>query len=599
MNDSGAADPSPTTPSPTTPSSINTNRPSPWSSAPLLGALIVVAAFVVYLPAVGGDFLWDDDKHFSENPLMTQPGGLKALWSSGVFYYPLTSTTFWVERRLWGLNSVPYHQLNIVLHAANALLLIGLLRKLRVRGAWLAGAIFALHPVHVQSVAWMTELKNVQSGLFFLLALLAWVRFEDTDRWRWHGLALGLFLLALLSKTSTVMFPVALLLIHARLKKPWNFRILSRVLPFFALSLLAGLLTVILHRTQVTSAPQWSESIPQRIAIAGHATWFYLLKLLWPSGLSFVYPRWSIDAGQWTAFIPAIGVLLLVAALFQFRTRLGTGPLLAFLYFVVSLFPVMGFFRMYYTRYSYVADHWQYLASMGAIAWGGAGLAALAGLRVFQEPRHRGWRFAPAIIPLAMLSVLAVLTYRQASIYRNAETLWLDTLRKNPGAVIATNNLGTYYAEREQYRTALSIFQDGLTHDDQDPDLMSNLGATLVELGRAEEALPLLRRALTKASMDSRTLNSLGLALSQLGRLQEAKDAFRTGIEQFPALPEGYNNLATALDLSGEIHEAITVLEAGLRIAPSDPTLSANLVILQRKKGSLDRRTPEEAAPSR
>lgn len=545
--------------------------------------LILGLTILAYLPAVSGLFLWDDDHHFSENPLMTAPGGLWALWTQHAFYYPLTSTTFWLARRLWGLSPVPYHQLNILLHALNAILLWRLLARLKVQGAWLAGAVFALHPVNVQSVAWMTELKNMQSGLFYLLALHAWVGFRENRRAGAYAAALLFFGLALLSKTSTVTLPLALVVIELWRGGRLERRFLVAWLPFMALSAAAGLATVVLHRGMV-AGPEWAETPPQRLILAARCLWHYLGKLFWPVPLTFVYPRWTVDAGRWAQWLWVAALPLPVAAAWAARRTWGRPALLALAYFAASLLPVLNFFRMYYTRYSYVADHWQYLAMMGGVAWLAAGLTGL--LRRAQA--------RPAVKYLALAGVLLLLgslTWRQAGIYQDPRTLWYDTISKNPQAAISYNNLGIYYLGRGEGATArgnvaqgriefskaVNILGQGLARNAGNAELLTIRGAALLYLDQPQAALEVLEQARRKLPDDPEVLNNIGSALAALGREPEARATLERVIQIKPEFPEAYVNLARLLAGAGRRGEARGIIERGLRRMPAQPVLLNSL----------------------
>lgn len=546
-----------------------TSAAAPWR-APALALLILALTFLAYLPALRGAFLWDDDKHFSENPHMTRPGGLAGVWTERIMYYPLTSTTFWVARRAWGLNPVPYHLLNVALHGANALLLWLLLRRLRVRGAWLAGALFALHPVNVQSVAWMTELKNVQSGLFYLLALHAWVASRERGGKLPYAAALFSFALALLSKTSTVTLPLALIVIQLWRREPLNRRSALALGPFFALSGLAGLMTVTLHNPMV-DGPEWGETFPERVILAARGVWFYLSKLFVPLNLSFVYPRWEIDARRLADWLWVPGLILLLGAPLLCRSRAWSRPTaLALACYVASLLPVLNFFRMYYTRYSYAADHWQYLAAMGGVAWiaGGADwLAAHSRLR----PRQA------LLLVIALLAALGGLTWRQAHIYRNPVTLWNDVIKKNPHGAIAYHNLGCHFLAQGQNAIAERVLAAGLQFNPDDPELLTVHGAALVALNRPQESLSALERAFARTPGDPDLLNNLGSALSQLGRTDEAALRFREALKRKPDLVQAWYNLGQTLLAAGRRDEARAAAREGLRANPGDPNLNALL----------------------
>lgn len=341
----------------------------------LLPALLVVT-FLAYRPAWHGLPVWDDAAHMTR-PALQSLDGLRRIWlelGATQQYYPLTHTAFWIQHRLWGDDTLGYHLVNISLHLATALLLFAILRKLQVNGALLASALFALHPVHVESVAWITELKNTLAGVLFAAAMLAYLRFDATRRKRAFALALTLFVLGLLAKTVVAVLPAALLVVlwwrRGRLELR---RDVAPLAPFFALGLGAGLLTAWVERTYVIGghAVHFGLGPMDRVLLAGRAVWFYLGKLLWPAGLVFFYPRWDFSRVEWWAFLFPVGAVGLAIAAWAVRAR-WRGPLASLLIFVFALAPALGFVDVYPFRYSFVADHFQYLASLGVIVFGSA-----------------------------------------------------------------------------------------------------------------------------------------------------------------------------------------------------------------------------------
>jgi hypothetical protein len=375
-----------------------------WRSTGLGGALIISLTIVAYLPVLRAGFIWDDDDHLTANPAMTAPHGLRMIWSSLAVsrYYPLTLTSFWVQRRFWGLDPLPYHAVNIALQAVNAMLLWMLLRRLQVRGAWVAAAAWAVHPVNVETVAWVTELKNTQSGLFFLLALLMFLRFEDGLRPRNYAIALACGVGAMLSKPSTVVLPGVVLLCAWWGRGRWTSKDWLRAAPFVALAIGMSLLTIAEQRHQIESGgtPEWTLTAAQRLMLAGHAVWFYAGKLLWPTNVCFLYPRWELRTDSVAGWLPIAGLGVVAGLLWHFRRAewaraaiSGCGS------FTVALLLVLGFFDIYFFRYSFVADHFQYLASIGLI-----GAVVSAGAAIFQRagPRCR------VVETLAATAVLCV-----------------------------------------------------------------------------------------------------------------------------------------------------------------------------------------------
>src|SRR6266567_2928565 len=345
------------------------------SRACIFALVLAAVTILVYRPAWNGGFLWDDDVYITNNELLTAPDGLRRIWfslDSPSQYFPLVYTTFRVEHALRGLNPTGYHWINLILHVANALLVWAVLAQLKIPGAWLAGAIFALHPVQVESVAWATERKNVLMGFFFLLTLLAWVEFLDRRTTRRRGLyllALVLYALALLSKTTACTLPAALLLILWLQERPINKERLVQVVPFLILGIAMGLLTVWWERYhQGTRGPLFALSPIERILIASRAVWFYLGKLFWPSNLTFIYPRWTISSTRLLDYAWLLTAAGLCAAIYFARRYVGRGVEVAAVFFVATLSPVLGFIMLYTFRYTFVADHYQYLASIGPIA---------------------------------------------------------------------------------------------------------------------------------------------------------------------------------------------------------------------------------------
>src|SRR6476646_10446630 len=387
----------------------------------ILALLLVVTTILAYQPAWHGGFIWDDDAYITNNELLTAPDGLRRIWfslDSPSQYFPLVYTMFRVERGWWRLSPTGYHFVNILLHIANALILWSLLVRLRVPGAWLASAIFALHPVQVESVAWITERKNVLMGFFFLLTIRAWIEFVDKQtkrRWFFYVLALLLYALALFSKTTACTLPAALLLILWLQGRRINQRQLVQLFPFVVLALGMGLLTVWWERYhQGTHGPLFAISPPERLLIASRAIWFYLGKLFWPSNLTFIYPRWHIVPSNLLNYAPFLAIAGLGAAIFFARRYVGRSLEVAALFFVATLSPVLGVIMLYTFRYTFVADHYQYLACIGPVALVSAGVVSLA--HIFRP--HRGLILSAAAFVVATLGVL---TWRQSAMYGNIE----------------------------------------------------------------------------------------------------------------------------------------------------------------------------------
>ena len=397
-----------------------------WRSLGTGATLIILLTVVAYIPALRGGFIWDDDAYVTENRLLTAPDGLKRIWFSAHHesqYFPLVFTTLRFERMLWGLNPVGYHVVNVLLHGMNALLVWAVLRRLAVPGAWLAAAIWAVHPVNVESAAWITELKNTQSTLFYLLALLAWMKFTNSKTvrpWRFYALALLLQALALFSKTTACTLPAAMLLVLWLRKQPIGLRRFVQVAPFLVFGIAMGLLSVWweTHLGNYGAELNFPFSGLERLLIATRALWFYAAKLVWPVGLTFSYSRWEINPRDPLQYMPLIGCVAVALLLWWRRNVWGRAPVVAVIFFVAALSPLLGFIPLYTFRYSFVADHYQYVASMGMI-----GLVVGAGVVIFQRAGQRGRDFGTFAAVVALL-VLGICTWQRGSIYKDLETLW-------------------------------------------------------------------------------------------------------------------------------------------------------------------------------
>jgi tetratricopeptide (TPR) repeat protein len=538
---------------------------------PDLAILLVMLTFITYAPALRGRFIWDDDDHFARNPAMTSLHGLTQIWSSLAVsrYYPLTLTTFWVERRLWGLHPQPYHAVNIALQAANAVLLWTLLRRLRVPGAWFAAALWAVHPVCVESVAWATELKNTQSGFFFFLSMLCFLRFETDDKRSWYKLACAFGAAAMLSKPSTVVLPLVLLLCAWWERGRWRRRDFLRVAPFFGLAMAMAVMTVVeQHRwVERAGAAGWRLPPAERLVIAGKAVWFYAVHVLWPAKLMFVYPRWDVSAGSVSSWLPLAGVIAVGAILWTCRRRpWGRAALFGTGFFAVALLPVLGFFNVYFFRYSFVADHFQYLASIGIIT-----LAVAAAARAVRE------RAPQVVLGAAVSAILMVLSWQHCAAFQNEETLWRDTLARNPGCWMAHDNLAKILILQGNLAEARDHCEQALRLNPDDADGHNDFGIALQGLGNVPEAVKQFERALQIDANYAQAHNNLGLALVQLGRVTEAVQQYEQALQIRPDFAQAHYDLGNVLLQQGKLPEAIQQYEDAVRVWPDYANAHYNL----------------------
>ena len=507
-----------------------------------LGLLVIVS----YLPAMlWGGFVWDDNLYIKVDPVR-DVSGLWQIWFSPSelgreeHYWPLVYTTFWLEHKLWGFDPTGYHIVNVLLHLANTLLSWHLLRRLAVPGAWMVAAVFAVHPLHVESVAWVFERKDVLSGLFYLAAALAWMRFvEQPRRGRYVG-TLALYAAALLSKSIAITLPMALLIWHWWKQGRVTSTDLLRLVPFCVVGLVITVGDLSFSRS--VAPVSFDYSLTERTLIAAHVLWFYAGKLLWPSGLAVIYPRWDIRVADPLAWGYLIAAVALAVALWHFRSRLGRGPLAGALFFAVTLSPVLGFVDYTYMKYAFVADRYQYLAGIGVI------VVVIGSAAYGVRPLSALWRKVIWAGAVAALVVLGMLTWRQASIWRDNETLNRHVIALNPQALSAHLNLSAALYKQGRYEEALEPARIAVA---QDPDYALthvNLGATLYALGHLEKAEPHLRRATVLDPQSSDNHFNLGITLAMLGHYDEALQCFDQALALDPTLEDARANREAVLE---------------------------------------------------
>ena len=622
------------------------------------GAFLFIATLAAYAPAIRGGFIWDDDAHVTKAALQSVDG-LRRIWfelGATQQYYPVLHSAFWIEHRIWGGAAVGYHLLNLLLHATAACLFAVVLRQLwrpedAARGGcappvgveWLAALLFALHPVCVESVAWISEQKNTLSTVFYLLAALVYLRWRKAQpggRGPFSSpisylLATGLFGLAILTKSVTATLPAALLVVAwwQRGRLSWRSDV-APLLPWFGLGLAAGLFTAWVERTVLgAEGTGFDLGFPERCLLAGRVAWFYLGKLLWPADLIFIYPHWRVDPAAWWQYLYPAAALLLLLALWRVALRWSRGPLAATLFFAGSLFPALGFFNVYPFLFSYVADHFQYLASLGIFALAAAGWERWRSRAESGGIPSAGRRALPAAAAAAAVAILGLLTNLQCRNYRDAETLYRVTIAQNPGCWMAEynlgatlhglgrmpeavacyeralrikpdfpqahNNLGVALADAGRhgeaivhYEAAIASYQRNARLAPEQADAECNLGRALQALGRTGEAAAHYERALRLKPDAAGAATALGRLLVEAGRTDEAIRRYGQALRFNPGDPELHNNLAVALSAAGRTAEAIAHYETALRLRPDYPDAAFNLGTAFKQAG----RIPEAIA---
>jgi len=569
--------------------------------------LIVAVCIADYSPAMKAGFIWNDDSDLIENTVL-KGGGLYRSWftTAQPNYWPITWTSYWLEHKLWELNPAGYHIINILIHAACALLIWRILLLLKIPAPWLAALVFAVHPVNVESVAWITQRKTLLAMLFFLMSLLLYLKFENSNKFLLYWLSAGTFVLAMLSKGSVVALPVVLLLIvwwrHGTITR----KDLLRSIPFFAISAVMSCVEIWFQYNRVIAAETIrSDNFFARLAGAGMAVWFYIYKAVLPANLIFVYPRWQINPEEWLVYVPFAALTGLFLLLLRYRQSWAKSLLFALSYYVVMLLPVLGFFSIYFMKYSLVADHYQYAAIIGMIA-----LVVSAGY--FIAVRLGRWgNIIAKTAAVVILALLATLTWRQCRIYKDVETLWSDVLLKNPDSWIAHNDLGialqskgrldeamAHYRHALQFRTDAEVYnnignlftQQGKTTEAAEyylkalranPDYINtyyNMGKLFQIQGKTDAAIDCFRQAVRRNPGMVEAHYSLALALQTQGKLDEALDCYRRALQLKPGLAEAYNNIGTILAVQGRLDEAIEYFQQALKFRPDYPKARQNLI---------------------
>jgi tetratricopeptide (TPR) repeat protein len=585
-----------------------------------LGLAVFAATLVAYSPALDAGFIWNDSEYVTAPSLRSSDGFWRIWFELGATeqYYPFLHSAFWLEHKLWGDAPFGYHLVNVLLHATSACLLAGVLwrrvapkagvalpEKAGTAGfAWLAAFIFALHPVYVESVAWISEQKNTLSLVFYLIALRLYLRFDAERSPRVYFAATLFFVIGLLTKSVIATLPAALLVLvwWQRGRVEWR-RDVRPLLLWFALGAVMGLISMHVEKVYIGAHGSEFELTPiARGLLAGRITWFYLGKLIWPADLIFIYPRWEVDPSQVWQWIFSLAVLVALAVLWSLRRRT-RAPLAAALLFGGSLVPTLGFFNVYAFLFSFVADHWQYLPSIAMVVLAAAGI--VNGLK--RAGASIGVRRA---VPALLVVGLGLLSFHQSRMYADMRTFYATTLARNPTAWMAHNNLGNLLREsgdleraRTHYEAALRVrddlekvhnnlgnvlreqrrYPDALAHyrralqvRPEYADAHNNLGSLLRQLGQPAEAIPHFFRALRSDPDFADARNNLGIALRDSGRTAEALGQFQRLVREHPGMSAGHLNLALTLSLFGRMDEAGRHYREARRLNPTIPEIPLN-----------------------
>jgi protein O-mannosyl-transferase len=561
--------------------------------------IIIIVALLAYIPSLSGGFIWDDYKLLTENELVKASDGLDRYWrtTDAIDYWPITNSTFWIEWRLWEMNPTGYHVTNLILHIVETLLIWLILRKLSIPGAFLAALIFAIHPVNVESVAWIASRKNLMAMLFFLLSMMWYLRFEElaprptfgrclvaakqstvlhplttancppstAHFYFWYWLSLTAFLLAMLSKGSVAVLPVLLVWIVWWLR-PLKWRNFAWISPFFVV---AGILTKVNLWFQVRDTGTVFRSVDfvDRMLGAAGTVWFYLYKAILPLDLAPVYPQWHIRVSELRWWLPLLAAFCVTFLFWQYRSGWSRPFLFAWGFFCVALFPVMGFTDVGFMRHSLVADRYQHIAIIAVIALATAGFFAWQ-----QRMRRKAWATAVLVV-----GILTFLTWGQSGIFRDAITFSQTALEKNPGFWLGHYNLGVVLNRAGHPLEAAKQYEETLRLKPNDPDANTNLAEIFIHQGRLQEAIDHLNLALGENANYPETQNNLGLALILAHRPQEAIDHLSQALRLKPDFFEAHQNLGDALSDTGRYQEAIGQYELAIQLKSNRSEVHYNL----------------------
>jgi tetratricopeptide (TPR) repeat protein len=550
-------------------------------------AAIVLLTLTAFFPALRGGFLWDDDTLLTDNKVIHADDGLYRIWftTQPYDYFPLSWSALWLQWRVWGMDPAGYHFVNVLLHALSAILLWLVLVRLKVPCAYLATAVFAVHPVTTASVAWISEVKNTLSMPLCLGAALAFLAFVDGRGWRTYALSLALFLLALLAKTSVATLPLALLLCLWWKNGRVRWKDAGLMVPFLLLSLALGAATIWFqaHRSMNLDRIELGGDWLSRTATAAWAVWFYLYKDICPTGLTMIYKRWTFDPSSLACYLPLAALIAALAGLWAFRRRAwAKAGLFAMCCFVIMLLPVLGFVKTTFSQFSPVADHWQYLALPAAV------VAMVSLACSLLKGRIAGGKAGEVLLSAAAVCMLAYLTFHHSEVYGSREALFADNLKKNNESPVVQDEVGLALARQNKTTEALSHFQEALHLDKDFANAHYNCGLTMAILGDQDGGLSHLSEAARLKPKNARYWNSLGSAYGKKGEYDKAIECLNKALRLRDDYPDAHYNLGLAFMKQDRLDEAAEEFSATLRLNPMHSGAMNALNEVKSKK-SMDR----------
>ena len=514
----------------------------------------------------------DDTLYVLQNPLVKDDAGLWKIWCEpGKFveYYPIEESLLWFQWHWWGDQTFGYHLTSVLLHLVSAFLVWRLLARFNLRFAWLGGLLFAVHPAQVESVAWISELKNTLSLPFALLTMIFWIDYEETKKPRDYRLAIGFFLVSMLCKISFALFPLVILLYAwwKRQRIGWNDLRVS--VPFFTVSIILGLMTVRAGQRfaldfQITTNPIPIGGFLSHLALAGTSLSFYFIESLFPLDPLPLYPQWSVNPFRIAQLLPWLVSSAMLVLLWFRRQTWGRHALLGLGFFIILMLPFLGFITVSFMQFTWVMDHFLYLPVIGIIG------LVVAALGQISSRLSMNFNYAGCGLVAIILGLLALRSHVYAASFASAETLWIYLAQHSPGSWRAHINLGTVYLTARKTEEARQQFEMASAINPDNPESYNNLGCIFAMSGRKSEAIQNFRRAIQNDPYYLETYNNLATFYYREGRLNDAIVANQKAVNLVPNDPAGHRNLEAVLALAGRWDDAAKEDEASIRLNPDD-----------------------------
>lgn len=533
-----------------------------------VAALAFLAAVLVYLPTLDARFIWDDEYAISVNPLMQSLNGLWRIWTTvgqipqEVHYWPLTYSAFWLQWQCWGDWAPGFHLVNILLNGAIVVQIWRLARRIGLPGGWLIALLFALHPAHVEAVAWVTSLKDLLATLGSLLVVEFYLNREERGGVKWLVAAAAMLAAAMLCKSMPVSLPAGLAILVWCRRGRFTKRELAALALLGAIALTIALADTWLTNRAPSSAEVIAPPLAERLAQSGLRFWLYAGKLVWPVGLSPIYPQWALDTHHAIAWLPLAGIVVVTAGLWIARRRIGRGPLACWLFYGVTLGPILGILHFTFLGISPIADRYQYLASLGPIA----GVGVLAGRWL----ARRQWRGTGVCMAAALLIALAALTWRHECHFHDDETAFKRAMAIAPESLDAPYNLGVHYMKQARHAEAVEMFERAIRIKPDYWRAVCNISNILMIQGRDREAAALCRDAIGRGCMDPGVVNNLALVLittkdSALRNPAEALDVMLHGVAEARRNEPGYLSILSQVQMANGLYgEALVTARKAL-----------------------------------